>query len=137
MSIVSKLHDPTRPTVFGTCILSPSPSFLPVAVACNLDFLFLDTEHVPIDRHQLSWMCRAYAAAGIPCIVRVPSVLDASGSATQVLDGGAVGVVAPYIETVDQVIEVSFLFVCLFVLFVCLFVLMLLFLWCFFVMDTC
>ena len=36
------------------------------------DFVFLDTEHIPIDREKLSWMCRTYAAMGIPPIVRVP-----------------------------------------------------------------
>ena len=83
---------------------SRSPHFLQAARATSLDFVFLDTEHVPLDRHQLSWMCRAYDAAGIAPIVRVPSVLDASGSVTSVLDGGAVGVVSPYTETLDQVL---------------------------------
>jgi len=99
-----RLHDLSRPQLFGTCILSPSPHFLQAARATSLDFVFLDTEHVPLDRHQLSWMCRAYDAAGIAPIVRVPSVLDASGSVTSVLDGGAVGVVSPYTETLDQVL---------------------------------
>ena len=100
----SKLRSSSRPYVYGTCIISPSPHYIQVAKACSLDFVFLDTEHIPLDRHQLSWMCRSYAEANIPCIVRVPSVLDASGGATQVLDGGAAGVVAPYIETVEQVL---------------------------------
>lgn len=100
----SKLHSSSRPYLYGTCVLSPSPHFIQVAKACSLDFVFLDTEHIPLDRHQLSWMCRAYAEANVPCIVRVPSVVDASGGATQVLDGGAAGVVAPYIETVEQVL---------------------------------
>ena len=100
----SKLHSSSRPYLYGTCIISPSPHYIQVAKACSLDFVFLDTEHIPLDRHQLSWMCKCYAEASIPCIVRVPSVLDASGGATQVLDGGAAGVVAPYIETMEQVL---------------------------------
>ena len=99
----ARLHDIARPSLFGTCILSPSPHFVQVAAACDLDFVFLDTEHVPIDRETISWMCRAYSAANISPIVRSPSVLDASGGATCVLDGGAAGVIAPYIETVEQV----------------------------------
>ena len=100
----ARLHDVSRPTLYGTCILSPSPHFVQVAAACDLDFVFLDTEHVPLDRESLSWMCRAYSAAGVSPIVRSPSVLDASGGATCVLDGGATGVIAPYIETVEQVL---------------------------------
>ena len=35
-------------------------------------FVFIDTEHVPIDREKLSWMCRTYSAMGMPPIVLVP-----------------------------------------------------------------
>ncbi len=69
----------------------------------GLDFVFIDTEHVPIDRHQLSWMCRAYSALGIAPVVRVPSPDPYSVCMT--FDGGAEGVIIPYIESVDQVQE--------------------------------
>ena len=42
------------------------------------DFVFIDTEHIPIDREKLSWMCRAYAAMGMPPIVRVPGKIFAA-----------------------------------------------------------
>ena len=32
----------------------------------------IDTEHIAIDRSQLSWMCRAYSGMGITPICRVP-----------------------------------------------------------------
>lgn len=40
----------------GTCILSPSPSWPEAVKATGVDVVFLDTEHVALDRHQLSWM---------------------------------------------------------------------------------
>ncbi len=87
--------------VYGTCVVSTSPSWPPMIAACGLDFVFIDTEHVPIDRAQLSWMCRAYAALGLPPVVRIPKP-DAH-AACMALDGGAAGVVAPYMERLEEV----------------------------------
>jgi len=87
--------------VYGTCIVSPSASWAPMVASCGLDFVFIDTEHIPIDRAELSWMCRAYGALGMPPVVRIPKP-DAH-AACMALDGGAVGVVAPYMETLEEV----------------------------------
>jgi len=87
--------------VLGTQIVSTSPRWPQVIGGCGLDFVFIDTEHIPIDRDALSWMCQTYAAMGLPPIVRIPS--PDPYTATMVLDGGAAGIIAPYIETVDQV----------------------------------
>ena len=88
-------------TVFGTLIVSPSPKWPEVVATCNLDFVFIDTEHVALDRAQLSWMCQTYSALGIPPLVRIPS--PDPHAATMVLDGGAAGVIAPYVESAEQV----------------------------------
>jgi staphyloferrin B biosynthesis citrate synthase len=87
--------------LFGTLIVSPSPRWPQVVAGSGLDFVFIDTEHIAIDRHQLSWMCQTYAALGLPPIVRIPS--PDPYEATKILDGGAMGLVAPYIESVEQV----------------------------------
>lgn len=81
--------------------MSTSPEFFPVAMNAKLDFVFIDTEHISIPRDKLSWMCRAYSAAGVFPIVRVPE--PEPYGVCQCLDGGAQGIVAPYVETVDQV----------------------------------
>ena len=47
-------------TVFGTLIVSPSPVWPKVVQTMGLDFLFIDTEHIAIDRSTISWMCRTY-----------------------------------------------------------------------------
>jgi 2-keto-3-deoxy-L-rhamnonate aldolase RhmA len=87
--------------VFGTLIVSPSPRWPEVVRGCGLDFVFIDTEHIALDRHQLSWMCQTYAALGLPAIVRIPS--PDPYAATMVLDGGAAGIIAPYVESAAQV----------------------------------
>ena len=86
---------------FGTLIVSPSPRWPDAVRGCGLDFVFIDTEHIALDRAQLSWMCQTYSALGLPPLVRIPS--PDPYAATMVLDGGAAGVVAPYIETAEQV----------------------------------
>lgn len=87
--------------VYGTLLVSPSPHWAKIVARCGLDFVFIDTEHIPLDRDQLSWMCRTYDALGLAPLVRIPS--PDPGTATMALDGGAAGVIAPYIETVEQV----------------------------------
>lgn len=86
--------------LLGTMIASPSPRWPEVVRGCGLDFVFIDTEHIALDRAQLSWMCQTYAALGLPPIVRTPS--PSPYEACMVLDGGAAGVISPYIETVEQ-----------------------------------
>jgi 4-hydroxy-2-oxoheptanedioate aldolase len=87
--------------VYGTLIVSDSPRWPAQVVQIGLDFVFIDTEHIAIDRAPLSWMCQTYAALGLPPIVRIPS--PDPYAATMALDAGAAGVVAPYVETVEQV----------------------------------
>lgn len=87
--------------VYGTCIVSPSPKWPNMVAATGLDFVFLDTEHMPIQRDQLAWMCTAYAALGVAPIVRIPA--PDPYQACMALDGGAAGIVVPYIESIAQV----------------------------------
>jgi len=94
-----RLHD--GETVFGTLIVSHSPRWPDAVRDCGLDFVFIDTEHIAIDRAVLSWMCQTYSALGLPPLVRIPS--PDPYAATMVLDGGAAGVIAPYVETAEEV----------------------------------
>ena len=86
--------------VYGTLIVSPSPRWPDVVAGIGLDFVFIDTEHIALDRAQVSWMCQTYRARGLPPIVRIPS--PDPYQACMVLDGGAAGIIVPYIETPDQ-----------------------------------
>lgn len=87
--------------VFGTLIVSPSPRWPEAVRGCGLDFVFIDTEHIALDRTELSWMCQTYAALGLPPLVRIPA--PDPYAATMMLDGGAAGVIAPYVENTEQV----------------------------------
>lgn len=90
-------------TVYGTCITSNAPRWQNVVADSGLDFVFLDTEHIAIDRADLSRMCLGYQAKGLTPIVRIrrPDPYRAS----QAIDDGAIGVIAPYLENPAQIKE--------------------------------
>lgn len=87
--------------VYGTAVVSPSIKWLDVIKQANLDFVFLDSEHIPMGRETLANLCSMYSAKGIPPMVRIPS--PDPYIACTILDGGASAILAPYVETVDQV----------------------------------
>jgi 2-keto-3-deoxy-L-rhamnonate aldolase RhmA len=89
--------------LYGTAVLSPSPLWPPVVKRAGADFVFIDTEHTPLDRTILSQMCQTYKGYGLPPLVRI-SCPDPH-EARRVLDGGASGILAPYIESPQQVRE--------------------------------
>lgn len=91
--------------VFGTLTVSDAPRWPAVLATLGLDFIFIDTEHVTIDRKPLSWMCQTYAGLGMAPIVRIPA--PDPYLATMALDAGAHGIIAPYVETVEQVKALS------------------------------
>jgi len=97
------LHEGTR--VYGTLITTPSPHWPKAVQGAGLDFVFIDTEHIPLDRMVLAWMCRTYSALGLAPIVRIPS--PDPYEACVALDNGAEGVLAPYVETVEQVRQLA------------------------------
>ncbi|QGQ94330.1 aldolase [Paenibacillus psychroresistens] len=87
--------------VYGMLVVSPSPKWPLELQKLGMDFVFIDTEHIAIDRHQLSWMCHTFRALNIAPIVRIPA--PDPYEATMVLDCGARGIIAPYVESVEQV----------------------------------
>jgi len=97
--LLAALHGSDR--VYGTAIISPSPKWPLMVQGLGVDFVFIDTEHIAISRETLSWMCRAYQARNLAPVVRIPE--PDPYLATMVLDGGASGVIAPYVESADQV----------------------------------
>lgn len=99
LEIRTRLKD-GRP-VYGTAMLSQSilwPQFL---ASTGMDFVFIDSEHTPLGRETLSSACHTYRSKNLVPIVRIPSPDPYLASMS--LDGGAAGIIAPYIESVDQV----------------------------------
>lgn len=88
-------------SVYGTCVTVCSPQWPTMLSKAGLDFVFLDTEHIPLDRSQLAYLCRNYRSLGIAPIVRVATA-DAT-LVCQAVDAGAQGIVAPYLEKEDEV----------------------------------
>ncbi len=89
--------------VLGAQIMTASPMVMPFLENMDLDLVFLDLEHIPMDREITSWMCRAFTAAGMMPLMRVPKP-DAS-LICQYLDAGAEGILVPYIERPEQIRE--------------------------------
>ena len=89
--------------VYGTCFTSTAPMWPAAVKRVGLDFVFIDTEHIPLDRTELAKLCQIFRALEITPIVRIPS--PDPFLACQVIDGGALGVVAPYLESVAQIKE--------------------------------
>jgi len=87
--------------VYGTCITSTSPTWPAIAQRAGLDFVFLDSEHIPLERMEIARMCQTFRAMGIAPVVRIPS--PDPFRACQMMDAGAEGLVAPYLENVGQV----------------------------------
>ena len=69
----------------------------------ELDFLIVDNEHAPYNRAETADWARQLAGLGIVPFVRVP--IPASHYITMALDAGAQGILAPYVERVEQVRE--------------------------------
>ena len=95
------LHNGNR--VFGTLIVSESPLWPRAVATCGLDFVFIDTEHISLTNSQVASMCQAYRGISLPPIVRIPC--PDPTTAAKMLDIGACGVIAPYVETPKQAIE--------------------------------
>jgi len=97
--IIAALHAGRR--VFSSAIVGMSPLWPNLAKQAGIDFVFVDTEHVPLDRQTLGWICQTYQALGLPPVVRIPC--NDPFEACKVLDAGAGGVIGPYVETAAEV----------------------------------
>src|SRR5438093_9187463 len=97
--IIQALHEGRY--VFASAIVAMSPLWPALAKQTGIDFVFVDTEHIPLDRQTLSWICQTYTALGLPPVVRIPC--NDPFEACKVLDAGAGGVIGPYLETAEQV----------------------------------
>ncbi len=82
-------------------VVCDSPKWIPTISGLGLDFVFIDTEHIANDRKQVAWMCQAYAALGVTPVVRINR--PDPYLACQALDGGAQGIIAPYVESPEEV----------------------------------
>jgi 4-hydroxy-2-oxoheptanedioate aldolase len=73
--------------------------------ACGYDWLFLDLEHNSMDLDTAVQISVAALAVGIAPVVRVPA--GQFWLATRVLDGGALGIVMPHVDTAEEAREIA------------------------------
>jgi 2-keto-3-deoxy-L-rhamnonate aldolase RhmA len=71
-----------------------------IAKSTGYDALYIDLEHSPISVESTSQICIAALETGITAVVRVPT-LDPY-FINQALDGGAMGIVAPHVESAED-----------------------------------
>lgn len=71
-----------------------------IAAACGYDWLFIDMEHNAMSIDTATQMCVAALPTGVTPLVRVPGHQHFHGS--RALDGGAMGIVAPHVDTPEQ-----------------------------------
>jgi len=71
-----------------------------IARTCDFDWLFIDMEHNSMDVDLASQICVAALDSGITPIVRVPG--HEHFHASRLLDGGALGIVVPHVDTEEQ-----------------------------------
>ena len=79
------------------------PAVPELLALAGFDFFVLDTEHVAVDREQLTNIVRAADAAGITPIVRVRE--NQQVEILQNLDLGYAGVQVPNVDTPEQAPE--------------------------------
>ncbi len=77
----------------------------PAMKACGFDWLFLDLEHNSMDLDTAVQISVAALAAGIAPVARVPA--GQLWLATRLLDGGALGIVMPHVDTADEARRIS------------------------------
>jgi len=97
--LAEALHSGKR--IYGTLITSTAPKWMEVLAGLDIDCVFIDREHIPMDWHELGWMCYAFRGIGLAPIVRIPR--PDPFEACRVFDLGAVGIVAAYVESAEQV----------------------------------
>ncbi|QHE85982.1 HpcH/HpaI aldolase family protein [Hydrogenophaga sp. BPS33] len=89
--------------LFGSFIKTPSPHATEILGDLGFDFVVIDAEHAPFERHAMDTMLLGARAAGIAALVRVPALSGPHILAA--LDDGAAGVLVPHIDSVDKARE--------------------------------
>src|SRR5262252_4244372 len=87
-----------------TVRLSRSVEIARLARTAGFDSIYVDVEHSPLSLETTSQICIAALEAGIAPFVRVPSTRPEHVS--RVLDGGALGVIAPHVQDPAEAREV-------------------------------
>ena len=95
----------SRELMVGTFLKTPHYVMIEIFAQTGFDFLCLDAEHAPFDRRAVDECMAVSRALDFPVLVRVGDT--SHREILWALDCGAVGIVAPHIETVTQAEELA------------------------------
>lgn len=84
--------------------LVQSVEIVNIAKSCGFDALYVDLEHSSFSLQAAAQICVAALDAGVAPLVRVPT--HGPEYVSRVLDGGALGVIAPHVNSADEAREV-------------------------------
>lgn len=105
--MTTALRDALRGEALVLCLAllnSRTPDVPAVAAACGYDAVYVDLEHTSTSLDTAQLLCVSALGAGISGLVRVPS--HEPSVIARVLDGGAVGVIVPHINSQEEAQEV-------------------------------
>lgn len=80
--------------------LVPTIDVVALMKAAGFDAFYVDLEHSVFDLNTAAQLCQAGLALGITPFVRVPAVAEAI--VARILDAGALGVIAPHIQSPEE-----------------------------------
>ncbi|ABU56943.1 HpcH/HpaI aldolase family protein [Roseiflexus castenholzii] len=87
--------------VYGTMLIeSASSAYVLLLAHAGYDFVFIDMEHGVYDLGEVAGMIRVARLAGLTPLVRIPDL--AYDLVARTLDAGAMGIMLPRVETVEQ-----------------------------------
>ena len=89
-----------RETSYGLWVTTESPTVTEVAVAMELDWVCIDMQHGVVDYQVALTMLQAIGTTETIPIVRVP--WNEPGIIGKVLDAGAMGVIIPMVNSVEE-----------------------------------
>ncbi len=95
----------SRELMVGTFLKTPHYTMIEIFAQTGFDFLCLDAEHAPFDRRAVDECMAVSRALDFPVLVRIGDT--SHREILWALDCGAVGIVAPHIETVTQAEELA------------------------------
>lgn len=98
--MTTALRDTLRAEALVLCLAllhARTPDVPAIAAACGYDAVYVDLEHTSTSLDTAQMLCASALGAGISGLVRVPS--NDPSVIARVLDGGAVGVIVPHINS--------------------------------------
>ena len=90
--------------IYGTHIVAFENAMVTQWYAEKVDFAFICQEHMPLTREQTSTLCTLFKSYDVSPMVRIP--YPDKNLAVVAVEGGAEGVVVPYVESVSQIEDI-------------------------------